>query len=176
MICSLWRIEFVTRSGAVVLLLDYDEKVESEPVFSIQQSAVQTQSIFAAFGSSYALGGAMTEASWTRYRKFGTNHSARTTGLIEQQFHPWGEQGTLKVSIKDGSIWEFLNSTVSSIQASYPLVLTGGALMQQYQASCGKQTLIFGVLGSGDQLRWSFINTLTWGVWNQQWQTLNKVP
>lgn len=151
MICSLWKIEFIVttgpRAGEVIVLLDYTDRCEKEPEIGAQQANAASAAIFLPFGSNYALGGMQTPASWSRYRKFRTNHAARSASLYEELNFPWGAQGTMRVAISGGLTIEYTRSVLLAMVPSYPLIAQFGASLIVYRAQLGKGTVTAGDLG-----------------------------
>ena len=161
MICSLWKISFTIttgpRAGEEIVLLDHGDWMEDEPVLPIAQSAATSVPIFSPFGHAFALGGALTSASWTRRRSLPGQHP-RTQAMLDAYFFPWGQQGTITVAILDSATFAFDHSTIESIEPSYPLDPAEPLLLQSYTASCGVMRLVAGPIPVSPA-RWELLVT-----------------
>jgi len=132
MICSLWKIEFVTASATYVLL-DHVDMVESEPEFPWEQQTAVSAPIFQKFTSSMPLGGAGATTSWTRIRS--AVPRPRTTAMKDALNFPWGVTGYLRVTISGGGAFVFLRSAIKGISPSYEIA--PNYLLQAYTAELG---------------------------------------
>lgn len=178
MICSIWKIEFLPTSGAPVVLLDYGDIMEGEPEFETAQSNASSSPIFHAYGSNFALGGAQNPSSWSRRRSYTSNATARTVGMLERQSFPWGQQGSIRVSIENGTVWDYAKSTLLSMTASYPTSARGGRLMMIYRAQLGKPKFTAGQLPAGTPAKWPYLtidNAANWEDLNDDWQTISTL-
>lgn len=135
MICSLWKIEFVTASATYVLL-DHVDMVESEPEFPWDQQSAVTAPIFQKYSSSAPLGGVAASSSWTRIR---TVNRPRSTALLDSIQFPWGVTGYLRFTIAGGAAFVFLRSCIKGISPSYEIA--PNFLLQAYTAELGPPSL-----------------------------------
>lgn len=147
-ICSIWKIEFLPTSGAPIVLLDFGERMKDEPEFETTQANAASGAMFVPFGSNYALGAATNAASWNRERYFRNNAHARTASLYERQSFPWGTQGSIRVTILNGTTWTYERSALLTMTPRYPTNKKHGQLFMQYRAQLGKPTLSAGSIES----------------------------
>jgi len=135
MICSLWKIEFVTASSTL-LLLDHGDNIEVDPEFTAEQATAVSSPIFQGFASSAPLGGTVQTCSWTRIR---TVARPRTTALMESINFPWKVTGYMRVTIDGGGAVVYLRSAVKGISPSYELA--PNYLLQSYTAELGPPSM-----------------------------------
>lgn len=131
MICSLWKIEFVT-APATYVLLDHVDNVASDPEFPWEQGTAVTAPIFQKFAASYPLGGVKPTATWTRIREV---KRPRTVALSEANSFPWGVTGYLRITINGGGAFVYLKSAIKGASPSYELATN--YLLQAFKAELG---------------------------------------
>lgn len=115
-----------------MLFLDYGDLAENEPDFSWSQNTVVSSPIFLPFASSYPLGGAPGQLTWSRVREVAR---PRTVALMESAAMPWGITGYLRVSITAGGAMVYLRSSIKSVTPKYDMVRN--RLQQTFTADLG---------------------------------------
>ena len=123
MIHSLWKIEFITTS-ATYLLLDWGETISGEIAPKVAQQSDSTAAIGAAWSKSRAQGGAVTSLSWSTRRDHASHADLRGFCMRHAAAFPSGQEGTLRLSIEDGEVWEILDATLAT---SEPMALVPSA-------------------------------------------------
>ena len=182
MIKSIWTVSFeVThgnRAGAVFVLLDFGDDMEDEPRFPVAQGTATSVPIFSPWGNAFALGGAMSQATWTRRRNLSAR-LPRTQGLLDAYKFPWGQQGNLRVSIQGGATWRWERSVVESSEPTHPPHHRNSYLTQSYSAQCGKMVLEAGPLPVGTPADWDLLVTNVSPNWQSittPWASILTTP
>lgn len=136
MVSSVWKLEFVSAAGTL-LLLDYGDDLDEELAFDTEQSVGTYKPIGAGWGEASAEGGAMTSLSWTVRRSHASHAALRAFCLRHPALMPYGQTGALRVSIQGGETWEIEDCALAS---SKPQPLTTGPFrsLTVYQATGGR--------------------------------------
>ena len=113
MIESLYQIDFITTSGTL-RLLDVGDMIEADIAIRITQEATSYAPIGAKWGEPVAAGGAMVAVDWAVVKNHASHAALRGYCFSHAAAMPYGETGTLRLTISGGGVWEIADGTLVS--------------------------------------------------------------
>lgn len=102
MTCSPYKITFFG-----VVLLDFDDEVDSLPTFPVRGEVQSITYAGAAEATIFGRQGRIESLNWSRLRNWASHPEAQGMAIAGRLRIPVGKVGVLKVEVKDGASFEY---------------------------------------------------------------------
>jgi hypothetical protein len=144
MILSEYKIEFVTASGAEVLLLDHDDPMERMVDFPVTQEVRKSSVIGGQWGIETALGNGRRAMEWSRLEEHGSHAAAAAYCLRHPAEVPILSPGVLRTEVRGGEVWEMQGAVIAAVTTR--LSNEGDfATLSLYKATAGRTQPVSGL-------------------------------
>ena len=160
MITTLYQIDLITASGMLRLLNSGDE-VSEEIAVRLQQETNRYAPIGAKWGETVAKGGAIVDVAWARVKNHASHAALRGYCLSHAAAMPYGETGTLRLTITGGGVWEIADGALVSCE---PMALLPSAQFE---------TLTAYAFTGGEITAGVPIPPNTWPSYDNEWQSIS---
>jgi hypothetical protein len=168
MVSSLYQIDLINSAGTL-RLLDYEDVMSEDLKFSVEQNVSQYAPIDSRWGETSGDGAAFVSVSWERRQAHASHAAARSHVLRSAAGTAWRQNGTLRISVQSGEVWDIADASISSSSPA-ALVSNGFRTLTAYNATGGRMTPAAALtLAAGMRWDWTLQN---WDAVTDQWQTL----
>lgn len=166
MLVSLWQIDFIGTS--TLRLLNYGDLIQADVAPAISQRVSEYAAIGAAYGETYAEGGALIRVDWQVLREHASHADLRSFTFRHAAAFPSGQTGILRMTTQGGDTWELSAASLSSCSPMPTRDEGDFATITAYSATGG--ALVATQISMYEGITWPAIPN-AWNTISSNWET-----